>query len=141
MKGTISRPVQALQAWLRRQPPKVKVFLAVVSAIAALVVIRLVVYDHDNLFIAADAVHALGISVLIYKLATEKTCAVPEFMLSKHAVDTLQWRFNSNRSCEIFELCTLDSSGFGYEREIIDSFRLWNVAFIGRGEAEIAAVG
>lgn len=75
MKGTILRPVQALQAWLRRQPPKVKVFLAVVSAIAALVVIRLVVYDHDNLFIAAEAVHALGISVLIYKLATEKTCA------------------------------------------------------------------
>ncbi|KAI3780512.1 hypothetical protein L2E82_10493 [Cichorium intybus] len=96
MKGTISRPVQALQAWLRRQPPKIKVFLAVVSAIAALVVIRLVVYDHDNLFIAAEAVHALGISVLIYKLATEKTCAVPEFMLSKHDVDTLQWRFNSN---------------------------------------------
>ncbi|KAJ9553962.1 hypothetical protein OSB04_018007 [Centaurea solstitialis] len=75
MKGKMKRPIQALQSWLRRQPPKIKVFLAVVSAIAALVVIRLVVYDHDNLFIAAEAVHALGISVLIYKLATEKTCA------------------------------------------------------------------
>ncbi|KAI3816997.1 hypothetical protein L1987_10783 [Smallanthus sonchifolius] len=71
----MKQPVQALQAWIRRQPPKIKVFLASVSAIAALVVIRLVVYDHDNLFIAAEAVHALGISVLIFKLATEKTCA------------------------------------------------------------------
>ncbi|KAL8257941.1 hypothetical protein R6Q59_029982 [Mikania micrantha] len=71
----MKQPIQALQAWLRRQPPKIKAFLAFVSAIAALVVIRLVVYDHDNLFIAAEAVHALGISVLIFKLATEKTCA------------------------------------------------------------------
>ncbi|KAF5771538.1 putative ER lumen protein retaining receptor [Helianthus annuus] len=71
----MKQPVQALQAWLRRQPPKIKVFLASVSALAALIVIRLVVYDHDNLFIAAEAVHALGISVLIFKLATEKTCA------------------------------------------------------------------
>ncbi|KAI3515569.1 hypothetical protein L1887_14469 [Cichorium endivia] len=127
-------PSYILLAWLRRQPPKVKVFLAVVSAIAALVVIRLVVYDHDNLFIAAEAVHALGISVLIYKLATEKTCAVPEFMLSKHAVDTLQWRFNSNstlhlrfRSCEIFDLWTLDSSGFGYERRLLTAlgYGMW----------------
>ncbi|GJR74985.1 putative ER lumen protein-retaining receptor [Tanacetum coccineum] len=71
----MKRPAQAIQSWLRRQPPKIKVFLALVSATAALVVIRMVVYDHDNLFIAAEGVHALGISVLIYKLATEKTCA------------------------------------------------------------------
>ncbi|KAI7726435.1 hypothetical protein M8C21_026189 [Ambrosia artemisiifolia] len=71
----MKQPMQALQAWVRRQPPKIKVFLAFVSAIAALIVIRLVVYDHDNLFIAAESVHALGISVLIFKLATEKTCA------------------------------------------------------------------
>ncbi|KAJ0479006.1 putative ER lumen protein retaining receptor [Helianthus annuus] len=86
----MKQPVQALQAWLRRQPPKIKVFLASVSALAALIVIRLVVYDHDNLFIAAEAVHALGISVLIFKLATEKTCAgstssyVPFFLHYHH---------------------------------------------------------
>nr|XP_043619335.1 ER lumen protein-retaining receptor erd-2.2-like [Erigeron canadensis] len=68
------RRAQALQAWLRHQPPKIKAFMALVSTVAALVVIRMVVYDHDNLFIAAEAVHAIGISVLIYKLATEKTC-------------------------------------------------------------------
>lgn len=76
MKGNnIKRPIQVLQQWLRRQPPKIKTLLAFVSAVSALIVIRMVVYDHDNLFIAAEAVHALGISVLIYKLATEKTCA------------------------------------------------------------------
>ncbi|PWA65371.1 ER lumen protein retaining receptor [Artemisia annua] len=71
----MKRPAQAIQSWLRRQPHKIKVFLALVSATAALVVIRMVVYDHDNLFIAAEGVHALGISFLVYKLATEKTCA------------------------------------------------------------------
>ncbi|XP_071697902.1 uncharacterized protein [Rutidosis leptorrhynchoides] len=76
MKGnTTKRPIQVVRTWVRRQPPKVKVFLAFLIAIAALVFIRMVVYDHDNLFIAAEAVHALGIAVLIYKLATEKTCA------------------------------------------------------------------
>ena len=42
---------------------------------AALVLLRAVVRDHDNLFVAAEAVHAIGIAVLIYKLTKEKTCA------------------------------------------------------------------
>nr|GEV45679.1 putative ER lumen protein-retaining receptor C28H8.4 [Tanacetum cinerariifolium] len=46
------RTVYIITSWVRRQPPKVKAFLAVVSA-----------------------VHSLGISVLIYKLMKEKTCA------------------------------------------------------------------
>lgn len=74
MKGP-KRPIQVVQTWVRRQPPKIKAFLAVVSAMTALVFIRMVVHDHDNLFIAAEAVHAVGISVLIYKLSKEKTCA------------------------------------------------------------------
>lgn len=55
--------------------PKIKAFLAVVSGMAALVFLRFVVHDHDNLFVAAEAVHAIGISVLIYKLMKERTCA------------------------------------------------------------------
>ncbi|XP_041019987.1 ER lumen protein-retaining receptor erd-2.2-like isoform X2 [Juglans microcarpa x Juglans regia] len=74
MKGG-KRPIQAVATWARRQPPKIKVFLAVASAMVALVFLRMIVHDHDNLFVAAEAVHALGISVLIYKLTKEKTCA------------------------------------------------------------------
>lgn len=74
MKGT-KRPIHAVATWVRRQPPKVKAFLAVVSGMVALVFLRLVVDDHDNLFVAAEAAHAIGISVLIYKLTKEKTCA------------------------------------------------------------------
>lgn len=69
------RPIHAVSAWVRRQPPKVKAFLAVVSGMAALVLLRVVVHDHDNLFVAAEAVHSIGICVLIYKLTKEKTCA------------------------------------------------------------------
>ncbi|KAK6939341.1 ER lumen protein retaining receptor, partial [Dillenia turbinata] len=67
--------VNAVTTWVRRQPPKMKVILGLVAAVAALVFLRLIVDDHDNLFVAAEAVHALGISVLIYKLIKEKTCA------------------------------------------------------------------
>ena len=74
MRGT-KRPLGAVTSWVRRQPPKVKAFLAVVTGMAALVFIRFIVHDHDNLFVAAEAAHALGIGVLIYKLTKEKTCA------------------------------------------------------------------
>ena len=69
------RPIHVLTSWVRRQPPKVKAFLAVVADMAALVFLRMIVHDHDNLFVAAEAVHSIGIAVLIYKLAKEKTCA------------------------------------------------------------------
>uniref|UniRef100_A0A2P2KWY1 ER lumen protein-retaining receptor C28H8.4 n=1 Tax=Rhizophora mucronata TaxID=61149 RepID=A0A2P2KWY1_RHIMU len=70
-----TRPIYAVRTWVRRQPPKVKAFLAVVAAMATLVLLRFIVHDHDNLFVAAEAVHSIGISVLIYKLMKEKTCA------------------------------------------------------------------
>ncbi|KAF5192372.1 Er lumen protein retaining receptor [Thalictrum thalictroides] len=76
MRGSSTkRPIYAVAAWVKRQPPKVKAFLAVVSGMAALVFLKLIVNDHDNLFVAAEAVHAIGICVLIYKLMKEKTCA------------------------------------------------------------------
>ncbi|EXB36842.1 ER lumen protein retaining receptor [Morus notabilis] len=69
------RPIHAVSTWVRRQPPKVKAFLAVIAGMTALVLLRFIVHDHDNLFVAAEAVHSIGISVLIYKLMKEKTCA------------------------------------------------------------------
>jgi hypothetical protein len=35
----------------------------------------LTVENHDNLFVAAETVHFLGIGVLVYKLTQEKSCA------------------------------------------------------------------
>lgn len=74
MKGN-KTPIHAAATWVRRQPPKIKIFLAVITAITALVFLRMVVEDHDSLFVVAEAVHAIGISVLIYKLTKERTCA------------------------------------------------------------------
>lgn len=69
------RPIGVAAAWVRRQPPKVKACLAVMTGMASLGLLWFVVHDHDNLFVAAEAIHAVGISVLIYKLTKEKTCA------------------------------------------------------------------
>jgi ER lumen protein retaining receptor len=68
-------PVQAFVWWIKKQPPKVKALLGTLAGIVALIFLRLVVDDHDNLFVAAEAIHAVGIAVLIYKLMREKTCA------------------------------------------------------------------
>lgn len=74
MRATKS-PIHAVWTWVKRQPPKVKAFLAFASGITALVLLRFIVHDHDNLFVAAESVHSIGISLLIYKLTKEKTCA------------------------------------------------------------------
>ena len=68
-------PVHVAATWVKRQPPKVKAFLAVITGMVSLVFLRFVVHDHDNLFVAAEASHAIGICVLIYKLIKERTCA------------------------------------------------------------------
>ncbi|KAK4768433.1 hypothetical protein SAY87_003574 [Trapa incisa] len=75
MKALKKRPLRAVMTWVRRQPPKMKAFLAVALGVAAIVLLQMVVHDHDNLFVAAEAVHAVGICVLIYKLTKEKNCA------------------------------------------------------------------
>ncbi|GAA0139340.1 membrane trafficking regulatory protein [Lithospermum erythrorhizon] len=69
------RQINAAARWLKAQPANVKAIVGITSAILVLLFLRLVVEDHDNLFIAAEAVHSIGISVLIYKLIKEDTCA------------------------------------------------------------------
>ncbi|URD72416.1 ER lumen protein retaining [Musa troglodytarum] len=73
-KGRV-RPIRAVVGWVRRRSPKVKASLSVIAGMAALVFLRFIVHDHDKLFVVAEAAHALGISVLIYKLIKERTCA------------------------------------------------------------------
>ncbi|XP_012449812.1 uncharacterized protein LOC105772877 isoform X2 [Gossypium raimondii] len=76
MKGKATKnPIFAFTTWIRRQPPKMKAFLVTISGMAALLFLRMVVEDHNNLFVAAETVHALGTFVLIYKLTKEKACA------------------------------------------------------------------
>lgn len=68
-------PLRIVSLWVRRQPPKIKASLGVLAGIFSLIFLRFVVRDHDNLFVAAEGIHAIGIMVLIYKLTKEKTCS------------------------------------------------------------------
>lgn len=70
------RPVaMVLVSWFRRQPRKKKLFVSVLSAIIGLAFIQTAVVDRNKLFIASEAIHALGICLLIYKIKKEKSCA------------------------------------------------------------------
>lgn len=70
-----SSPVNVLFGWVRRQSVKVKTFLGVVTVLTCLIALKLLVRDHDHFFVGSEAIHAAGILVLIYKLATQKTCS------------------------------------------------------------------
>lgn len=95
-----SNPVHMVATWVRRQPPKVQAFLAVVAGMASLVFLRMVVHDHENLFVAAEAAHAIGICVLIYKLIKERTCA-GLFSLALRALLLFFFVFKSINYCMI----------------------------------------
>ncbi|KAG6517868.1 hypothetical protein ZIOFF_021267 [Zingiber officinale] len=104
MRGT-KRPIHEVATWVKRQPPKVKAFLCVVAGMAALVFLRFIVHDHDNLFVAAEAVHALGISVLIYKLTKGRTCAGARPLSPFHVV-VVFFSFSINRATVCLISCS-----------------------------------
>ncbi|GKU86005.1 hypothetical protein SLEP1_g594 [Rubroshorea leprosula] len=68
-------PVNVLFGWIRRQSMKVKIFLGTLAALGSLVALKYLVRDHGSFFVASEAIHALGILVLIYKLSTKRTCS------------------------------------------------------------------
>lgn len=68
-------PLRILTSWFLRLPIKIKAFVGVFAAIFSLFFIRTMVHNHDNLFVAAETIHAMGIMVLVYKLTKQKTCA------------------------------------------------------------------
>ena len=47
-----------------------------------LILLWLVIEDHDNLFIMAESVHFLGIGVLIYKLMTKRNAGGAQHLAS-----------------------------------------------------------
>ncbi|KAK9944742.1 hypothetical protein M0R45_010294 [Rubus argutus] len=67
--------VNVLFQWVRRQSMKVKIFLGASLALCGLVALKFWVKNHNHFFITSEAVHFLGIIVLIYKLTTQKTCS------------------------------------------------------------------
>ncbi|KAM5563018.1 hypothetical protein ABKV19_017954 [Rosa sericea] len=67
--------VNVLFQWVRRQSMKVKIFLGAFLALCGLVALKFWVKNHDHFFIASEAIHFLGIIILIYKLTTQKTCS------------------------------------------------------------------
>ncbi|RVW60141.1 putative ER lumen protein-retaining receptor C28H8.4 [Vitis vinifera] len=72
--------VNVLFGWVRRQSMKVKAFLAVTSVLSSLLALKFLVKDRNHFFVASEAIHVVGIMVLIYKLTTQKTCSGNSFL-------------------------------------------------------------
>ncbi|RAL43409.1 unnamed protein product [Cuscuta campestris] len=70
-----SSSVNKLFSWARKQSMKVKLFLGLITALAALLALSRSVKDRNQFFVAAEAIHFAGILVLIYKLIRKKSCS------------------------------------------------------------------
>ncbi|XP_021736602.1 putative ER lumen protein-retaining receptor C28H8.4 [Chenopodium quinoa] len=68
-------PVKALTQWFQRRSFIFKFILGAIITLFSLVALKLSVRNHDNLFVASEIVHALGILILIYKLTIHRSCS------------------------------------------------------------------
>ncbi|CAN7033534.1 unnamed protein product [Brassica oleracea var. botrytis] len=89
-------PIQAVWSWARRQPTKVGAFLAI-TGMAALVLLRFIVHDHDNLFVAGEAVHSIRICAVCALCCA--SFVDPSILLSQHSKQDFLGVMCIARSC------------------------------------------
>ncbi|KAL6497861.1 hypothetical protein OROHE_026888 [Orobanche hederae] len=53
--------------------------MAATFVLFVLVALKILIRDHNQFFVASEAIHFPGILVLIYKLTIQKTCSEPFF--------------------------------------------------------------
>ena len=63
------------QQWIKKRSQHEKSAMVVGLCVFVLLTLKLVIEDHDSLFLMAEAVHFLGIGVLGYKLVLTKNCS------------------------------------------------------------------
>ena len=95
-----SSPMNVLSEWVKMQFMRVKICLGAMVALLALVALKLTIHDLNHFYIGSEFIHALGITVLIYKLTTKKTCSgtcIYIYIPSQHVF--LLSIFKITRSC------------------------------------------
>ena len=70
-----SSPMNVLSEWVKKQSMRMKICLGAMVALLALVALKLTIHDLNHFYIGSEFIRALGIIVLIYKLATKNTCS------------------------------------------------------------------
>mmetsp|Transcript_46257 Transcript_46257/g.118098 ORF Transcript_46257/g.118098 Transcript_46257/m.118098 type:complete len:281 (-) Transcript_46257:310-1152(-) len=71
----VKDPLLAAVRWVQSRKPQEKMILGVAAGVLLLVLLWLVVEDHDNLFIMSEVIHFSGLGFLIFKLQSKKNCA------------------------------------------------------------------
>jgi hypothetical protein len=67
--------VNFLSGWLSKRSLKVKIFLGILLAFCALVVLKHTITEPDFFYIASGSIHVAGLAILVYKLFVYKTCS------------------------------------------------------------------
>eukprot|EP00884_Botryococcus_braunii_P004352 jgi/Botrbrau1/13918/Bobra.136_2s0010.1 len=72
--GKVRDPIVKVVKWAKSRSQKEKAILGGIGALLLLLLLWLVIEDHDNLFVMAEVVHFLGIALLVYKLVSKRNC-------------------------------------------------------------------
>jgi ER lumen protein retaining receptor len=72
LKERVKDPLLAVVRWVKRRSPREKLILMGACAVLTILLLYLVVEDHDNLFVMAELIHFVGIGLLAWKLLKKK---------------------------------------------------------------------
>ncbi|KAK2077889.1 hypothetical protein QBZ16_003757 [Prototheca wickerhamii] len=72
--GKSKDPLLVITRWFKSRNPREKMYMGVAGGIVALLLMWLVIEDHDSLFVASEGVHFVGIGVLAYKIIRKRNC-------------------------------------------------------------------
>lgn len=73
--GARKTHAQSIERLVRRASPKEIILASVAVVVMLLIAIKMLLTDHDVLFLAAEFVHFIGIGFLAYKMLVHKNCA------------------------------------------------------------------
>ncbi|XP_045832607.1 ER lumen protein-retaining receptor erd-2.2-like [Trifolium pratense] len=67
--------VNFLTRWLGKRSMKVKIFLGILLAFCAIVILRYTITEPEFFYFASGSIHIAGLVILVYKLFVYKTCS------------------------------------------------------------------
>jgi ER lumen protein retaining receptor len=70
--GKVRDPIAKAAKYMRTRSPKEKLVMLCIGGLVGLILLWLVIEDHDNLFVMSEFVHFAGIGALLWKLVRQK---------------------------------------------------------------------
>ncbi|GAU30791.1 hypothetical protein TSUD_355170 [Trifolium subterraneum] len=91
--------VNYLTRWLGKRSMKMKIFLGILLAFCAIVILKYTITEPHFYYIASGSIHIAGLVTLVYKLFVYKTCSgmfIPQVPRAQCCIPSIKIRLKSS---------------------------------------------